>query len=299
LTSIETESAAATHADQTYSGEVEGLRAAADELIKKRGISDASVEGPGNQDDDQPAVDQSKPLSLNQGKKALSDWRKEREAKRAAFEAAVFGQEQSPEEAPPAEGEDGAPSDLAEQYQRARDALTQLEGELGITAPRDQALADAQARLQELETLVSQQQAAQQAPDPIETQLAQHVQSRVAQATNAMLGQVVELFPEARSPQELAQLQRNDPERFRQLVHVCAEADAHIAQAETVAKAEAVNAAAQHQQRWAQWSQAEDFAFSARHPELSANPQAKQALAEATIGYLREQGMDNATIQAC
>jgi hypothetical protein len=291
---VETETAPQAQADDhAFTSDAEGLRAAADEVIKKRSAETDEITGPGNQSEDRGAVDPKEAIKLSEGKKALLDWRKEREAKRAAFEAAVFG-EQS-EEAQPAEGEDGEPPSVEQQYQRARDALTQLEGELGITKERDQT-AEAKTRLAELEQVV-QQQAAAHALAPIETQLQQHIQARTAQATQHMLQRVLEIFPEASDPQVVSQLHRTDPARFAALVEACQQADAEIAKATTVAQAEAVTAAHAHQQQWAYFAHAEDQVFNSRHPELAANPQAKQAVAQGAIDYLRSLGMSDGEIQ--
>ena len=77
---------------ESFSGDADGLRAAADEILKKRGENEA-VDGPGNQAEDRPGVKPDEAISLKAGADELLKYRDEKKAQLQKFENAVYGTE--------------------------------------------------------------------------------------------------------------------------------------------------------------------------------------------------------------
>jgi hypothetical protein len=80
-----------------YSGDSDGLRAAADELLKKRGDNEP-VAVMNDAPDDAPAVQPDEGISLRQGAKELADWREQRAQAKVDFEKAVMGEKSDGDE---------------------------------------------------------------------------------------------------------------------------------------------------------------------------------------------------------
>jgi hypothetical protein len=255
--------------------------------LKKRGDANEEITGPGDLADDQAAVDLAKALKPSEAAKELTKWRDKRDAERDAFNRAVLG------EAAPADDEtsadDAEPLSFEDQYAKAKTALSELEGELGITSERDQALADAKAKLADLEKLVeSQQQAAASTPATVtEQQIAGHVEQQVGAARAQLVNSILERFPEAADQQWLNDVRTSDPARYAEITQAYIEAERIL---QTVGKSAAMDALQYQSAQQAQFHRTaaqHDQAFAEAHPEM-ANAKVRQAIFENAYAYLRE-----------
>src|SRR5262245_28433127 len=130
-----TNTAPSTEQPPVYSGDSEGVHAAAEEIRRKRGdegVADVAI-GNGADDVQGPAADEPS-LRLSDAAKQVVDWRAERAAAREKFERAVFGEQASDEEAARLDGIPNA-QDLAQQIAQHDSAAAQQQAQVQQQAP--------------------------------------------------------------------------------------------------------------------------------------------------------------------
>lgn len=224
-------------------------------------------------------------IKLTDAAKEVTAWREKRAREVAEFNRAVLGEAAPADDKTAAESE---PLSFEAQYAQASAALSELESKLGITSKQDRALAEAQSRLAELETLVSQQEAAAATPTPVsEQQIAGHVEAQVGAARAHVINEILSKFPEAADQEWLNQVRTSDPARYAEITRAYAEGEQAL---QLIGKSATLDALKYQSAQQAQFNQAaaqHDAAFSSAHPELS-DPKIRQAIFENAYAYLRE-----------
>jgi hypothetical protein len=256
-------------ARESFSGDSDGIRAAADELIKRRGAETEATEGPGDMSEDRAGVQPDEAISLRAAAKELSDYRQDKQVAREKFEQAVYGEAGEEQSARP-EG--------------TQDLAQQIAG-----------------NIQQFETSPPPvQPAVQQSPAPaplahVEQQLAQYIEGQTATARQQIVNAIVEQYPEVQDQERLNELRTTWPQRYQEIAAAYAAGEQQLAMVQKSAQLDVVRYANGAMQQFNQWAQEQDAAFASRHPELN-DPKVKAEVVRGTIDYLKSIGMTDQQI---
>jgi hypothetical protein len=218
-----------------YSGDVEGVKAAAEELQRKRGDTETADAVIGDDSDPKgPATDE-KPLRVSEAAKEVANWREERAKKAAEFEKQVYGDAPDADEA------------WLKQLDEAKTAAEALDKVITAQeAEADKEIAAAEKRVAEAPQPPRQPVALR----AVDEQLNNYVAGHTEQARQQIIAELTTRFPELGDAAWLNSVRTNDPARWNEIQEAWNQGEVGLQVFQQAKAFEAAQARGQLQEQW-------------------------------------------------